>query len=328
MPLEAAQPRTGRAWLTLPTSLASLRASACPGHDTPAAPHLETVLQAFVSGFNTAARHPSPDEASGALRSVVPAAFEGFAFEGAGFYYALQDIVHPLRTSDLHHLTTTVAPEHDFIAMVGAGFAVARLPFGARWMTRFQARLDPLTAWCVADGYGFHAGFFQWRRHVAGATAPAGFSPQHRQLFDAGVGRAFWWVYGADEADLVRVVARQAPARQGAMWEGLGTALAYAGGVSPAAMRRLRDAAGAYRADLRVGVGLAAFMRRRGGNAAEWTEQACHAVLGLSEDDAAAVVGRVRSEVLALPDMADPGVCRSTCYLAMRTRLRTEWIHD
>lgn len=134
--------------------------------------------------------------------------------------------------------------------------------------------------------------------------------------------------YGADEADLVRVVARQAPARQGAMWEGLGTALAYAGGVSPAAMRRLRDAAGAYRADLRVGVGLAAFMRRRGGNAAEWTEQACHAVLGLSEDDAAAVVGRVRSEVLALPDMADPGVCRSTCYLAMRTRLRTEWIHD
>ena len=37
----------------------------------------------------------------------------------------------------------------------GAGFAVARLPFGARWMTRFQARLDPLTAWCVADGYGF-----------------------------------------------------------------------------------------------------------------------------------------------------------------------------
>jgi hypothetical protein len=51
-------------------------------------------------------------------------------------------------------------------------------------------------------------------------------------------------------------------------------------------------------------------------------------VLGLSEDDAAAVVGRVRSEVLALPDMADPDVCRSTCYLTLRDHLRTEWVHD
>lgn len=324
---QATQPRTGRGWLTLPASLASLRGSGCPGHDTPAAPHLETVLQAFLSGFNTAARHASPDEASGALRSVVPAAFEGFAFEGAGFYYALQDSVRPWRASSLHRLTTAVAPEHDFIAMVGAGFAVARLPFGARWMPRFQARLDPLTAWCVADGYGFHAGFFQWRRHVAGAVAPAGFSPQHRHLFDAGVGRAFWWVYGADEAQLVRVVARQAPDRKGAMWEGLGTALAYAGGVPPSAMRRLRDAAGAYRPDLRVGVGLAAFMRRRGGNAAEWTQQACREVLGLSEEGAAALVSRVRAEVLARPEMADPSVCRATCYLTLRAHLRTELYH-
>ena len=34
-----------------------------------------------------------------------------------------------------------------------------------------------MTAWCLADGYGFHQGFFHWKRFVEnGREAPASFN--------------------------------------------------------------------------------------------------------------------------------------------------------
>lgn len=313
-----------RGWLALPQGMASLAALGCPGQSTPAAPHLEHVLRAFVTGYNTARWHGLPALADAPLRHCVSRDFEGFAFEGAGFWYALQDCLCLWRPSSLAQLTESVAPEHDFIAMVGAGFAVARLPMGHRWLPRFQARFDPLTAWCVADGFGFHAGIFHWRRHAAGSEAPRAFSDQHRQLFDAGVGRSFWWVYGADVTGVSRAIARQAPYRRGAMWEGIGTALAYAGGVGEAVMTQLHDAASEHRADLRVGVALAGHMRRRGGNPADWTALACRTVLKNSVVGASDLVGRILSDVLAAPDMADTLTRRTVCYLRLRARLRSE----
>src|SRR6185436_14886304 len=143
------------------------------------------------------------------------------------------------------------ASRHDFIASVGAGFAIARAPFGLRRMKSYQARLDPMSAWCLADGYGFHQGFFHWERFVGHCEAPPpSLDLQGRALFDAGVGRSMWWVYGASPMAIAAAISRFASHRHAEMWTGIGTALSYAGGVPASSVPLLLGLAGPYRFDL------------------------------------------------------------------------------
>ena len=57
----------------------------------------------------------------------------GFAFEGVGLSYALRDLLAPWRqpAEPAARLPRGPGRDHDYIVAVGAGFAVARLPWGA-----------------------------------------------------------------------------------------------------------------------------------------------------------------------------------------------------
>src|SRR4030095_12570112 len=127
----------------------------------------------------------------------------------------------PRSKSRLSTFTHSVAQDHDYITSVGAGFAIARMPFGLRRMEAYQRTLDPRVAWCVADGYGFHQGFFHWKRFIENSEAPPdSLAPQNRSLFDAGVGRAMWWVFGADAHDIAAAISRADSERRAEMWAG------------------------------------------------------------------------------------------------------------
>src|SRR4030095_11644457 len=130
-----------------------------------------------------------------------------------------------------------------------------------------------------------------WTRFIeARQAAPASPSPQNRALFDAGVGRVMWWVFGADPAAMVSAISRFDSDRRPEMWTGTGTALAYAGGGPPAASAALLDLAGAIRFDLLSGIPLAAHMWDKGGNPADWTEDVCLDLLALSVAEASDLV--------------------------------------
>jgi hypothetical protein len=180
-----------------------------PGAASCSREHLERVIHTFIEGYNLALCESNMSHLARRLDSLFSPAFVGFAYEGVGLYFALADLMVPRSASRLAEFTRDIGRRHDFITMVGAGFAIARVPFGLRRLTSYQARLDPVTSWCLTDGYGFHQGFFHWARFIERReAAPATLDPQGRALFDAGVGRSMWWVFGADPDSIALAISR------------------------------------------------------------------------------------------------------------------------
>jgi hypothetical protein len=192
---------------------------------------------------------------------------------------------------------------HDYIVAVGAGFAVARTPWGLRAMNGYLRTLDPLIAWCVPCGYGFHEGFFHHRQFIdAVKDPPASLSPLGTQLFDSGLGRSLWWVKGADPSRIHSAIDRFPEDRRAELWAGIGIAACYAGGVGESELMSLHELSGAYRADFHSGLPFAARLRQKAGNYSDTTELACRVLLDRSTDQVAdmaetaadAVRGQVR----------------------------------
>jgi hypothetical protein len=298
---------------------ASFERRGFPGRASPDRRHLESIIETFVTGYNLALETPDESELTSRLEGATTTPYLGFAYEGVGLWLAIADLLRPWSASRLAAFTRDVAPRHDFIAMVGAGFAVARMPFAVRRLESFQRRLDPMTAWCVADGVGFHEGFFHWQKYRGGQhDAPAFLNAQNRALFDAGVGRSFWWVYGADPDAIAAAIERFAPARRAEMWTGIGTALVYAGPSQPST--RLLALSGSHRVDLLIGIALGANMRDKGGNPSSWTDQVCATLMSGSVAEVSAIVETELAGYLDAWD-GDLSTLRDGCYLALRARL-------
>ena len=177
-------------------------------------------------------------------------------------------------------------------------------------------------AWCLADGYGFHQGFFQWKRFIElRQPAPESLSPQNRRLFDAGVGRAMWWVFGADLSSVASAISRFDDARRAEMWTGIGTAVAYAGGGPPNAATRLLELAGAYQDDFLSGIPFAAHMREKGRNPAEWTDEVCSDLLDMTTAATSELItGELNSY---LDEWTGPEDEKwNGCYVALRERVK------
>ena len=205
--------------LDLSPKEASFSRRGFPGCSSSSRRHLESVIQTFIEGYNLAVGEADMVQLARRLDASFSTAFVGFAYEGAGLYFGLTDLLVPRSQSRLSTFTHSVAERHDFIVSVGAGFAVARMPLGLRRLESYQKTLDPMTAWCVADGYGFHQGFFHWKRFIeARQAAPASLDMQNRRLFDAGVGRAMWWVYGAEPKLIASAISRFGDDRRPRMW--------------------------------------------------------------------------------------------------------------
>lgn len=301
---------------------ASFSRRAFPGCDSKSREHLESVIRTFIEGYNMAVREADTSRLARRLDSSFSPSFVGFAYEGVGLYFGLVDLLIPRAESRLDHFTHSAGERHDFITSVGAGFAVARVPMGLRRLESYQARLDPMTAWCLADGYGFHEGFFHWQRYVDGRReSPASLSLQNRRLFDAGVGRAMWWVYGADVPSIASAISRFDGERRQEMWAGIGTALAYAGGVTRDAASHLLTLAGSYRADLLSGIPFAAHMRAKGRNAAGWTDEVCAELLHMSVAETSEIIATELAAYLDSWEGSEEDKW-SGCYVALRERVR------
>ena len=183
-----------------------------PTCDAETREHLENVIRTFIEGYNLALVVSNPGQLSQRLDAGFPPALVGFAYEGVGLYLGLADLLVPRSTSRLRVFTSAAAPHHDYIVTVGAGFALARVPFGLRRLASYQKTLDPMSSWCLADGYGFHQGFFRWRRYIdKRQPIPRSLDPQNRRLFDAGLGRSMWWVFGANPARIAAAIGRFDP---------------------------------------------------------------------------------------------------------------------
>jgi hypothetical protein len=254
---------------------------------------LERAGQTFLAGYNLALEN-SP---AGSLKMRLDT-FEsdrGFAYEGAAMAMSLLD---GLLGGQRWRAFAETAPEHIYMLHVGAGWAVARLPWRRRLLGRFLNRFDPALRGLVVDGFGFHEGYFNPRKVVGEASSPRLASIVIRGAFDAGLGRAIWFV---ECGDMRRVVARLRtfpPGRQPDLWAGIGLAVAYAGAAGDGPLDWLRAQAGASAGGLAQGAAFAAKARLLAGVPTEHTDRACEILCGCSSRAAASLCDQVREEMI------------------------------
>jgi hypothetical protein len=277
--------KTRRRFLGLSPAEASFARRGFLTGEEQARQRLEHIGVTFLSGYQ-AAREETGFVPLARRRACVDAESRGFAFEGAAMGLALLDCFTPWRKDRWRTFTERLAGAHVYMMHVGLGWALARL---RRSVTQHLVQLDPLLRWLVVDGYGFHEGYFNWRRYVEQQQSPARLNGYERRVFDQGLGRSVWFVKGAQIAAVVNAIESFPRARRGDLWSGVGLACAYAGGCGRAAMLSLRAAAGEHLPEFAQGVAFAAKTRQRAANLTAHTETACRSLCGHSAEEAAAI---------------------------------------
>ena len=246
---------------------------------------LEEIGRTFITGYNTALRLRDPD-ATAPRFDATARELQGFAFEGAAMGFALLDILTPWPGRRFLRFIAGWGGRHIYMAYVGAGWALARTSLRLVWRL---GPLDPLLRWLMIDGFGFHAGYFHHRETVDRHRRPRALQGSQQNVFDQGLGRALWFVKGADIDPIAAAVATFPRERRADLWSGVGLAAAYAGGINLAELSTLRERAGAFAVHLAQGAAFAAKARQRAGNEALHANEACHVLAGCSAEAAAAI---------------------------------------
>ncbi|HVG28739.1 MAG TPA: DUF1702 family protein [Pyrinomonadaceae bacterium] len=257
---------------------------------------LEHVGRTFLRGYHTALSDEGPDALASQLE-VVEEDFRGFAYEGAAMGLALLDQLSPWRRERVRAFLGGAGSRHPYMIHVGVGWAIARLPWLRRNVARATRDLDPLLRWLALDGYGFHEGYFHWRRYEARPESFERFGGYAVHAFAQGLGRSLWFVEGADVTRIPSAVASLPRHLHPDIWSGVGLACAYAGGAEAREVERLRAAAEGFKAELAQGAAFAAKTRQRAGNLTGHTEAACQVLCGLSASSAAAVTDETLAQL-------------------------------
>ncbi|BCB89751.1 DUF1702 family protein [Phytohabitans suffuscus] len=265
-----------------------------PGAASPGAQRLEAVPQAVICGFEWGIDARDQWEVERRLE-LVDAEMRGFAYEGVTMAFTVLDAMgRGHRTRDL--LLGPGRP-HIFLAYIGMGFAMARLP-RKLWAKAIPDLSGdpyyPTMSWLAVDGYGFDRAYFETRRWVDAQKVPKPFawegSPDYfLRAVDQGIGRALWFICGGRAPDVAAAVRRFASHRRPDLWSGVGLAATFAGGSDTDGLDALRRAAGDDRAQLALGVVFAVKARSYAGLVPDFTTTACQALAGLSVDKAVAL---------------------------------------
>lgn len=270
-------------------------ASSAFGHPaSPAREHLDRIPRAVVVGFESALESRTETELVHRIDLLDPA-LTGFGYEGATMAWTILDAT--TGGTRTRSLLRGPARNHLFLAYIGIGFAMNRLP-RVLWR-RVLPDLDippyhPTLSWLAVDGYGFDLAYFTPATYVDATRRPPvwpwlGSPGYFHRAVDQGIGRALWFVEGADVGRTAATVTRFAPGRRADLWSGVGLAATFAGPSDDVEYGALVDAAAEHAPQLGVGSVLAAKARVAAGHVPSYTRQAVQALAGHTPEDAAAL---------------------------------------
>jgi hypothetical protein len=269
---------------------------------------LEGVGRTFLTGYGYAVEARSAAEAEERLEEI-PVQFRGFAYEGAAMGCTMLDAMPGSSGRRFAGLLAGRGAQHVYMAYIGAGWAMARLP-KFRW-SRIQAP-DPLLRWLVLDGYGFHQAYFHTDKYVHGQFSDPGFGwpadgPRQysSRVIDQGIGRAMWFVGGTDAELVTSMIGKFPEARRPDLYSGAGLAASYAGGAAEAELRGFLERAGDYRADVAQGSAFAATARVHAGLVVAHTQLAAQVFCGITPEQAAKVCENALPEQVLAGDPGD-----------------------
>jgi hypothetical protein len=297
--------------IALPTTLGSLRRllltpslaevtferRGFPVTPTEATRRLEAIPQAVVCGFEWGIDARSQWEVQRRLELVAPE-HRGFAYEGVTMAFTVLDAMSPGgRGTRTRELLLGPGRPHIFLTYIGIGFAMARLPrpLWRKVMPDLSGSpYYPTMSWLAVDGYGFDLAYFHTARWVDAKQVPEPYpwdgAPDYfPRAVDQGIGRALWFVNGANPRALADCIETYPVSRRADLWSGAGLASVYAGGTDAGGLAAFWDAAGPYRPEVAQGAAFAAKTRLRTDLVVPHTELAVKTYCDMSIEDAAAV---------------------------------------
>jgi len=182
---------------------------------------LAAARTAFSRGFRQALNAP-PDALPLLLNEPVQT--RGFALEGAAMALVMMDELSSARLRLLATLLTGRSEAEQTLCAIGVGWAGARLGRSSAWM---PPELDHRYMHAVADGYGFHQGFFHSHRFTGRGFPKA--KSELNDAYDIGLGRALWFVHLGRVKPVAGDIGKMPPDRRMQLWRGVGTACAFTG---------------------------------------------------------------------------------------------------
>jgi len=263
-----------------------------PGFAKDAIQRFRPVAHGLVAGYH-ATLEDSRFDVLMARMNEVDIELRGFAFEGVGMGLAALDCLTPWKNRVTEFAEGPGAP-YIYPFYVGVGLAFARM---RRNPEHYLAHLDPVFNWVVVDGYGFHEGFFAYRRTIEQQYVTQKLSAYGRKIFDQGLGRAIWFSSGANAERVAATIATFPPARQAELWSGIGCASAYGGGADRQTIEDVSSLAAPYWLQLAQGAAIAAKGREQASNLASYTEVACEVFCKTSSATAAHIADRARDNL-------------------------------
>ncbi|GAA3071234.1 DUF1702 family protein [Streptosporangium carneum] len=260
---------------------------------------LETIGKTFLAGYAYAAEARSPAEAEERLETI-PTRFRGFAYEGAAMAFTVLDALPLTGGRRVAGFLSGRGDDHVYMAYVGIGWAMARLP-RFRWPD--VSALDPLLRWLVLDGYGFHQAYFHTNRYVHAQFSDPRFpwtadrfQSYANRAIDQGIGRAMWFVGGTDAALVADMIDRFPESRRDDLYAGAGLAASYAGGAEEQELRAFWERAGRHRPQIAQGCAFAAEARQRAGLVVPHTLLATRVFCDMTPEQAARTSEKARPD--------------------------------
>jgi hypothetical protein len=232
---------------------------------------------------------------------------------------ALLDALSLRANSRWHDFIDAIDEEQPYIAHVGAGWALARLPWHRyRPETRIMG-YDRLLRWLLIDGFGFHEGyFFLCPKTFAVRKGPL-LSPYGKRAYDQGLGRSLWFTCGADISRLPTAIAAFSEERRPDLWSGIGLACAYAGGMAEESLDLFVSNAAPHSGHLKQGIAFGVEARKLAGIDTEATHYVCERLCLRSVDQVSSIVRSAKAEASTRPDAED-----LPAYELWRTKVRNQ----
>lgn len=282
--------------LTPSLSKVTFKARGFPVTASQASAQLEAIPQTVVCGFEWGIDARSMWEVERRLDIVEPE-LRGFAYEGVTMAFTVLDAMGPGRGTRTRDLLLGPGQPHIFLAYIGIGFAMARLP-RPLWKKVLPdltgSSFYPTMTWLAVDGYGFDRAYFDTQSVVDRQRIPPAYpwlgSPEYfPRAVDQGIGRALWFIHGAQATAVAEAISSFATSRQADLWSGVGLAATFAGGAEPGELAWMCQAAGKHASQLFQGAVFAATARAYSGIVPVHTNATVLALTGLSVSDAVAI---------------------------------------